>query len=218
MGMLIPSGDDKDIVKKLNKRFNEKNLKKLRKFQSRTGDRIFAPGRSLRRISKRLKLWPTHSPGDRPRARWFKFLMTYLPKSVQEDIRDRLDEALLDTSLHFVVFHVQPAPDVAHRLIPSIAYSDDQTTIGRDMTLQVPNAMPQNDSGDYTDPPPEAGEPGMDPEDPDDDTPAMKGGKTKKPGKKAAKKVAKKVAKKRTTKTASKKKSGRKKSGKSRQK
>ncbi len=92
MGSLIPNPDDLVVIDGLNARFSGTKLQKLRDHMTNRNDDFFAVGRRLRRVTWRLKIFPTSS--NRPKGRWLTFLNTILPAPIHDRILAELRDAV----------------------------------------------------------------------------------------------------------------------------
>ena len=124
MGSLIPSGNDTNVINKLDAIFSDPKLGRLRAFVNGADAHFFHAPRLLRRISYRLQIWP-----DGARGRWFYFLKNLLPNTAQNGttvavvIRDALKAFVADANCTNVTFHVQP--DVHGTLSAGVNYRAD---------------------------------------------------------------------------------------------
>lgn len=111
MGGIIPSGNDQNVIQKLDNRFSGAELGNLRAFAHGTDPGFFHPGRQLVRISYRLKIWP-----DGIQGRWYYFLRILLTNAqaaqngttVAEVIREALRLFVADNNCTHIGFHVRP--------------------------------------------------------------------------------------------------------------
>jgi hypothetical protein len=98
MGALLPNPNDLQVIAQLNQRFAGAQLAWMR---ARYGqDRMFGPGRSLRRSAWRLNIWPTVIAHGK--ARWLWFLQSGLSGNNQADIKTILEEGINNTSGNIV--------------------------------------------------------------------------------------------------------------------
>jgi hypothetical protein len=202
MGALIPNRNDAEVIGGLNSVFSEPHLTKLRKHIQNKHDDVFGNGRSLHRISFRLKVWPTS--GNRPKGRWFIFLRDLVGAATKQKILKGLRDAVNDTSCAGIRFWARPNPgapsdyDVEIVSEPADATGQHWVTVTLlcdheiDPSLPGDSSTPRPDNGEVSPPQPLVAKPRRGP-------PKKKSSKKskKKAGKKSGKKAGKKKSAKR---------------------
>ena len=159
MGALIPSGNDAEIIDKLNDRFQGNKLKNLRKHIKDAFDDFFASDRQLHRISYRLKIFP--STGDKPKGRWYVFLRDLIGDTNRIRILAALKDALDDdkcVGIHFWArFNPAPnPPDYDVDIAPK--HPDGNGEYWVTITLLCDHEIDPRISGDPSVPPADFGE------------------------------------------------------------
>jgi hypothetical protein len=209
MGMVFNSAETVRLCGRLNRRFSEKRLNKIRSDPSRLLKFINANTnhRTLARIAYKSGTYPGNSPTDNVAKRWFYFLQN-LPAGVSLAIKEALETALTATdptgstyvyeSLVFVAYEGTTTSFTPIDLPVRDAYGIPTGTSSMLFSLQTAGAG----NSTYT-PPPDQGE--DDTTEPDDGPPDTDSGSgsVKLPKRLGAKK---KVAKKKIKKKAAKRK------------
>lgn len=200
MGGLIPNPNDMEVVDGLNARFSGTKLQMLRNHIQNKNDDFFAHGRHLRRITWRLKIFPTS--GNRPKGRWLTFLKDILPQSIHDQILTELRSAVgnpaqINNNCVGVRFWAVYEPNLKnnYELVVETELPDANGQYWKSITLKCLQEIDPNVNGDPNDPPGDNGENG--PPQPSFRRPPK--GKRKKSVKrpKGGKKVSKKKSKKR---------------------
>jgi hypothetical protein len=97
MGVLLPNGNDIEVINKLNRRFNDLAFSGLKDYVTNSGDDfLWGQQKTLHRASLRLKIHPTSGP--RARGRWFAFLRTVLSDANRAAIKNAFQNAFQDTT------------------------------------------------------------------------------------------------------------------------
>lgn len=195
MGALIPNGNDTEVINGLNSAFSGPLLAKMRKHIHDKHDDMFGSGRSLHRISYRLKVWPTS--GNRAKGRWFVFLRDLVSTATKQKILKGLRDAVNDTSCAGVRFWARldsGAPsDYEVEIVSEPPDSTGQHWVT--MTLLCDHEIDPSLSGDPSTPLPDNGEVAP-PQPLAPRTTTRSAPKKKKSSKKAGKKSGKKAGKK----------------------
>jgi hypothetical protein len=193
MGVLLPNGNDVDVINQLNTAFNNGPFAKIRNYINTSGDDFLSgSGKSLARASFRLNIWP--KSGRKARKRWFAFLGRILSRQNQIDIQAALKTAVQNGSGNIVgmLFSAQFDSTVAaNTYVVSVSQvpADAAGNVFVKVTLLCDHEIDPADAGD-NDPPKDPGETG--PIHPA----ASRSKRRRKPAKKAtAKKAAKKARK-----------------------
>jgi hypothetical protein len=167
MGGLIPNPNDLEVIDALNTRFSGTRLQKLRDHIRDKTDDFFEPGRRLKRISWRLKVFP--SSGIRPKGRWLTFLGSILPSNIHDRILNELRDAVgrpgaLNDKCAGVRFWAAYDPNLAqaYDLTVDPGTPDGNGFFWKTITLKCRAEIPANESGDPQDPPKDNGEKGPD--------------------------------------------------------
>src|SRR5262245_26923837 len=164
MGALLPNPNDLQVIAQLNQRFAGAQLAWMR---ARYGqDRMFGPGRSLRRSAWRLSIWPTAIA--RAKARWLWFLQSGLSPNNQNTIKTILEEGINNAPGNIVGILFDA---VADNNLAVNTYTVERQQILADtatgdiflkIVLHCGSDINPNQAGDPSTPPAEAGETGGD--------------------------------------------------------
>jgi hypothetical protein len=161
MGGLIPSGNDAEVIDKLNTTFQGAKLAKLRKHIRDNADDFFASNRQLHRISHRLKIFPTS--GQRPKGRWYVFLRDLIGDANRIQILQALRDSVGDpdcVGIHFWArFNTRPSPpDYEVEISPK--HPDANGKFWMTITLLCDHEIDAGIQGDPSDPPADGDEHG----------------------------------------------------------
>jgi hypothetical protein len=95
MGMIFTGPETQRVLNRLNRRFNDDNISKIRVNQKKLA-KFTDPTRTLARIAYKSGCYPGTAPSDDVAKRWFYFLHN-LDGGVAGQIQDALNHGLTDT-------------------------------------------------------------------------------------------------------------------------
>jgi hypothetical protein len=162
MGLLVTTPDTRDLLDKLNTRFDESGLQAIR-VDEQANVWLSHPTRPWRlgRAVAYYRLHPTASGGQRPRKRWMFFLEVHLRRlNLYDRARDAIRFGIRTASIRRIAFdHVELTSGAADLVVYDTPYPGGPSgSLLRHMTLFTP-LIDENENG--IDPPtnPDPGEP-----------------------------------------------------------
>lgn len=164
MGVLLPNGNDIEVINQLNAQFSITGFRNIKTYMNGANDHfLWGNGKTLKRASYRLNIWPTSD--NRSRARWFAFLnpgKRILSQQNHDDIQRAFQTAYQDNSVVGMLFWAQFDANV-----PPNTYAVQTTRVPADnaghffvkVTLLCDHEIGPGENGD-PDPGPDQGETG----------------------------------------------------------
>ncbi len=203
MGLWINSAGTTSITAKLDWKFSDARLKKIRSIQARL-DR-FNPQkvRTLRRIAYKMRMWPGGNAYSEIAKKWYGFLLNLERNEplIHSEIRNQIWDALNDSTFASIKFVAVEGP--------SADFEHQDLGTGNNRVKLLVLTTQAHDGSLGTEPPRDRDEPSGEPSDPSSEDPPspppFSSTKRKKAAKKARKKAAKKPGKKKSAKNKTKK-------------